>query len=475
MESWLKESGAVGLDDLKLANFPATGGRGLGSQRHFKEGERILTIPSGVLWTVEHAYADSILRPVLQSMQGALSVDDTLAIYILFVRSRESGYNGLRSHVEALPTSYSSSIFFTDEELEVCAGSSLYTITKQLKQQIQDDYRILVERLFGRYLDIFPLGKFTIEDYKWALCTVWSRAMDFVQPDGKSIRLLAPFADMLNHSSDVKQCHVYDASSGDLSILAGKDYEPGDQVYINYGSIPNNRLLRLYGFVMPNNPNDNYDLVLMTQPEAPFFELKQKLWVSAGLDSVSTISLSLNDPLPKSVLRYLRIQRAEESELAVIALHQIDAATDKIISNSNEVKVLQALIESFSKILHNFGIQMEKLDEQLAEGIYPPGTKAWSAAHVSLGEQRVLRLARKRAEDLLAALQGSGNINRVESDFSAPMRCANCAKVDAVQLMLCGRCKAVRYCGRICQVAHYKEHKALCQAITASKGGSVKK
>ena len=50
-------------------------------------------------------------------------------------------------------------------------------------------------------------------------------------PDGNSIRLLAPFADMLNHSLEVKQCHVYDTSSGNLSILAGKDYEPGDQVY----------------------------------------------------------------------------------------------------------------------------------------------------------------------------------------------------------------------------------------------------
>ncbi|KAK6510245.1 hypothetical protein TWF481_004962 [Arthrobotrys musiformis] len=468
MESWLKESGAVGLDDLKFANFPATG-RGLGSRRHFKEGERILTLPSSILWTVEHAYADSIIGPVLQSMQGALSVDDTLAIYILFVRSRESGYNGLRSHVEALPTSYSSSIFFTDDELEVCAGSSLYTITKQLEQQIQDDYQTLVERLFGQYLDIFSLGKFTIEDYKWALCTLWSRAMDFVQPDGKSIRLLAPFADMFNHSSDVKECHVYDTSSGDFSILAGKDYEAGDQVFINYGSIPNNRLLRLYGFVVPNNPNDSYDLVLMTQPEAPLFELKQKLWVSAGLDSVSTISLSLNDPLPKSVLQYLHIQRADESDLAIIALQQIDA-TDKTPSNSNEVKVLQALIESFCELLNNFGTQMEKLDEQLAEGFYPPGTNAWSAAHVSLGEQRVLRLARKRAEDLLAALESG---NRVDSGFSAPLRCAHCAKV-AVQLMLCGRCKAVRYCGRTCQVAHYKEHKELCQAI-ASKSGSVKK
>lgn len=54
--------------------------------------------------------------------------------------------------------------------------------------------------------------------------------MDFVLPDGKSLRLLAPFADMLNHSPEVKACHVYDVSSGNLSVLAGKDYEAGDQV-----------------------------------------------------------------------------------------------------------------------------------------------------------------------------------------------------------------------------------------------------
>jgi hypothetical protein len=54
--------------------------------------------------------------------------------------------------------------------------------------------------------------------------------MDFVLPNGNSIRVVAPFADMFNHSPEVKPCHVYNASTGNLSILAGKDYEAGDQV-----------------------------------------------------------------------------------------------------------------------------------------------------------------------------------------------------------------------------------------------------
>ena len=57
--------------------------------------------------------------------------------------------------------------------------------------------------------------------------------MDFVLPDGNSIRLVAPFADMLNHSPELQPCHVYDVSSGNLFILAGKDYEAGEQVCLS--------------------------------------------------------------------------------------------------------------------------------------------------------------------------------------------------------------------------------------------------
>ncbi len=85
MEAWLSKQGAVGLDDLAVADFPVTG-RGVAAKRAFKEGERILTIPAACLWTVEHARADPLLGPVLRSVQPSLSVEDTLALYILFVR-----------------------------------------------------------------------------------------------------------------------------------------------------------------------------------------------------------------------------------------------------------------------------------------------------------------------------------------------------------------------------------------------------
>jgi histone-lysine N-methyltransferase SETD3 len=163
MEAWLKNSGAVGVEGIEVADFPVTG-RGVKALRSFKEGERILTIPSACLWTVDKAHADPLLGPVLRSAQPPLSVEDSLAIYLLFVKSRTSGYEGQRLHIAAMPQSYSASIFFTDDELQVCEGSSLYTLTSQLKQRVHDDYRQLLVQLLSQHRDLFPLDQFTIEN-----------------------------------------------------------------------------------------------------------------------------------------------------------------------------------------------------------------------------------------------------------------------------------------------------------------------
>ncbi|PFH56075.1 hypothetical protein XA68_17116 [Ophiocordyceps unilateralis] len=455
MEAWLKQSGAFGVDGIEVADFPVTG-RGVKALRSFKEGDCILTIPSACLWKVEGARADPLLGPVLRSARPPLSVEDTLAVYLLFVKSRTSGYEGRRHHIAAIPQSYSASIFFTDDELRVCEGSSLFTLTSQLEQRVQDDYRRLHVRLLSQHRDLFPPDHFTMEDYKWALCSVWSRAMDFAVSETTSVRLVAPLADMLNHSLDAKQCHAYDPKSGDLSILAAKDYQVGDQIFISYGSVPNNRLLRLYGFVLPDNPNDSYDLVLQTSPMAPLYEQKERLWALAGLGSTCTISLTPKVPLPNSVLRYLRIQRLDESNITDMTLQLVNG-TDGKISDENEMQVLQFLVDSIDILLESFVIPLEKLEAKLAGEDYPAGGNAWAAAQVSAGEQRILTRAKKSAEDLLEAI------------FRPPAtQCANCGNRSGA-LMSCGRCKAVKYCKRECQVAHFKDHRAACRTLAGLK------
>lgn len=215
---------------------------------------------------------------------------------------------------------------------------------------------------------------------------------------------------------------------------------------------------------MPENASNSYDLVVQTSPLAPLYELKERLWKLAGLELTSTIPLTLADPLPNNLLRYLRIQRLDESDLGPMTL-QIASGKDEKVSNANEMQVLQFLIGSFHALLATFKTPLETLEAQLSDGgAYPPGGNSWAAAQVSVGEQQVLKLAKTRAEGLLAA------VTDVSGSTSLPNQCAKCGTESAAtQLMACGRCKAVRYCGRECQVAHFKEHKVLCRNMAATK------
>lgn len=54
--------------------------------------------------------------------------------------------------------------------------------------------------------------------------------MVFVLPTGE-LWVNPPFADLLNHSNDVRICHTYNSETGALIIEAGKEYITGDQVY----------------------------------------------------------------------------------------------------------------------------------------------------------------------------------------------------------------------------------------------------
>ncbi|CAJ0765484.1 12967_t:CDS:2 [Entrophospora sp. SA101] len=446
LQKWLESGGAKGYNWLQLEDFPDTG-RGLKTLRPLKYNDLVLTIPSTFLWTVDGALDDPILGPVIHPIKSSLSVEDTLAVFLLFVKSRKEGYEGRRSHVELLPSSYTTSLFFDDDELEICSGSSLYLLTQQLKQQIKDDYLQLFNNLFSKHPDIFPLEKFTQNDYIWALCTVWSRAMDFQLPD-KQFRCIVPFADLLNHSFDVQLCHIYDSKSGNLRVVAGKDYAIGEQVFINYGPVPNNRFLRLYGFVLPDNPHDSYDLVLSTHPLAPLYAQKISMLESAGLKADASFPLKLDDPLPLDVLRYLRIQRLTPSEVPTI---KVNHGARNVVSARNEAEILGALIEALEGLLAEFGIPLEELESRIASGKYQKGSSSWAAAHVSIGEQRVLRMSLQKAKDLLMLVV-----------------CAQCGKANDNNKR-CGRCKRVVYCGTACQKSHYKEHKDICKTYVAEE------
>lgn len=163
LQAWLEAKGAKGLAYLALEDFPETG-RGVKTLRSLKAGDELLTIPGAVLWTADAAAADPLLGPVLRTLNPPLSIEETLAVFLLFVKSREAENEERTLHTKVLPVRYTATIFFEDDELEICAGSSLYGITKQLKQQVKEDFTQILGRLFIKHPELFPLNEFTLEE-----------------------------------------------------------------------------------------------------------------------------------------------------------------------------------------------------------------------------------------------------------------------------------------------------------------------
>lgn len=206
-------------------------------------------------------------------------------------------------------------------------------------------------------------------------------------------------------------------------------------MFINYGKIANNRLLRLYGFALDSNPNDEYELVLSTSIGSPNFVEKAMLLKQNNLDSTVNIPMTIQDPLPSAILQYLRIQRASEEELEMIETAM------KPITIRNELEITNALIEALQLILAGYRYKTEEL-ENLIHTLKAP---ARHAAIVSLGEQRILLKSLQQAQ--------------------IHYNCLNCQQCNTKQLgnKKCGKCLLVAYCSRECQVADWKTHKVKCK------------
>jgi len=61
-------------------------------------------------------------------------------------------------------------------------------------------------------------------------------------------------------------------------------------------------------------------------------------------------------------------------------------------------------------------------------------------------------------------VEGDGNIRITDSVQIATDACANCGKREA-KMKKCSKCKTVPYCGRECQIADWRAHKARCREV----------
>ncbi|KAG6409693.1 hypothetical protein SASPL_127735 [Salvia splendens] len=219
-------------------------GRALYATKDIQTGDCLLKVPYST------QLAPDNLPPEIACLLGD-EVGDVAKVALLILYEKHLGKKSeWAPYISRLPLlmEMHSSVFWSDEELEMIRQSALYEETLKQKKQIEKDF--LAVQLVS---DDFPeqFQHITLQDFTYAYGLVTSRA--WVSSRGVS---MIPFADFLNHDGTSDSYVLSDAGRQHSEVIADRDFAPGDEVLIRYGKFSNATLLLDFGFTVSCNRYD---------------------------------------------------------------------------------------------------------------------------------------------------------------------------------------------------------------------------
>lgn len=370
---------------------------GLSLHQHHNEDETIL-VPTANAET--HQPSSAIVVVVEQTQQQD---DHTVS------KVQTDSHPSFLPHIQMLPTSYPTiPLFYNADDLARIEGTNCHGFCTRMLQQMESDWQRLQFVLQAYHHDprrhmshkhdtiattnhdktvdhqscpcccLLDPSMYTLDDYKWALCTIYSRSTDFFvdhsDDDGehhqRHHRVIAPLLDMMNHDFGSDLSHFMDAQ-GNISVFNGstRTLLPGDEIFLRYGSFPNEKLLLVYGFCLADNPCDVVQIYAPIRPTDPLYHPKARLLQTrCGIEDVNAphgLALSHDDakggilpPSLLSVLRVVGIQSAEEIMSVATAAMESPEEGIGMISVDNERSALSALGQALHSMARRIALNL---------------------------------------------------------------------------------------------------------------------
>eukprot|EP00262_Sarcandra_glabra_P006874 TRINITY_DN19435_c0_g1_i1.p1 TRINITY_DN19435_c0_g1~~TRINITY_DN19435_c0_g1_i1.p1 ORF type:complete len:517 (-),score=65.01 TRINITY_DN19435_c0_g1_i1:471-1979(-) len=302
LQSWLSE---LGLPPQKMAiERVEIGERGLVALKNIRKGEKLLFVPPPLFITADSEWSCPEAGDVLRRN----SVPDwpLLATYLISEASLTKA-SRWSNYISALPRQPYSLLYWTRSELD------MYLVASQIRERaieritdVTGTYNDLRLRIFSKHPHFFPEEVFNLETFKWSFGILFSRLVRLPSMEGKVA--LVPWADMLNHSSEVETFLDYDKSSQGVVFTTDRSYQPGEQVFISYGKKSNGELLLSYGFVPKEgtNPNDSVDLSMSLDKSDKCYKEKLEALKKHNLSTPQRFPLQITGwPLELMAYAYL--------------------------------------------------------------------------------------------------------------------------------------------------------------------------
>ncbi|KAH3901574.1 uncharacterized protein SCODWIG_03329 [Saccharomycodes ludwigii] len=198
--------------------------------------------------------------------------------------------NFFSPYINVLPDTLTTSLTWSDEQLEMCKGTDLYLKTKRLRNKIQEEYEKYCVPLFNNRSECKPC----ITDYLWAHSIITSRGFPSILLNDKrnsENAFLLPIIDFFNHKADTKTkwTPVVDTNNEVIEIefsTLEKYPKPNLEIFNNYGMEKSNEdLIINYGFLLEDNKYDSISLNLKLGDEEAI-EIARKMPYNIKFDDV---------------------------------------------------------------------------------------------------------------------------------------------------------------------------------------------
>lgn len=397
-------------NSFTVSSFKDTG-RGLYAKKNIIEHDVLIELPIESMISIITLESDDEFIKLFEvekfdDLKAKLSFQSLLAFYLSYQKGLDE--ESLWSpYIKTLPDTFSNPYF--------CKKSELYHLPDNLLQMVVNQHNSIKSQyeIIRKTLKEEAQQSLNLDTFKWAYFAVNSRSV-FIS--WKSLEplvefslfkelfvdepkmALAPMLDLLNHSDRVKSdCQL---SHGNAFIEANVEkfkakeskltfqlttrnaFKKYEQVFINYGTHNNTKLLFEYGFIIPDNQMDFLEFTLddvnsyiksheelkhMTVPKH-----KYKFIRDHGLDN--ELYIDINDGLnhnfqailsilllPQNLYNLTQVAFGDELNFDDVKVHAI-----KIVENKkNEIKKHHEGLIQFEELSESALMCLKYFDESI--------------------------------------------------------------------------------------------------------------
>jgi hypothetical protein len=120
---------------------------------------------------------------------------------------------------------------------------------------------------------------------------------------------------MFNFRYRSDQTHwSYSAEKQGFIVDSKEDIKAGSEIYVSYGSKPNTNFFQFYGFVIPNNENDEVQFPIKVEESDKLKDAKEELISKDNYPKKMKLSGTTEDNKFILLMSYLRFLAYEGSE-----------------------------------------------------------------------------------------------------------------------------------------------------------------